>query len=61
LRFFRPTQKALFLSRPNRFTITCNLNGKVVQAFLPNPGRLLELLLPGTPVYLEQAENPGRK
>jgi sugar fermentation stimulation protein A len=60
LRFFRPTKKAFFLSRPNRFTITCSLNGKVVKAFLPNPGRLLELLLPGTPVYLEQAENPDR-
>lgn len=27
----------------------------MVRAFLPNPGRLLELLLPGTPVYLEKA------
>ena len=61
MRFFRPTKRAFFLSRPNRFTITCRLDGKVVQAFLPNPGRLLELLLPGAPVYLERAESPGRR
>jgi sugar fermentation stimulation protein A len=61
LRFFRPTKKAYFLSRPNRFTVRCRLDGKVVQAFLPNPGRLLELLFPGAPVYLERAESPGRR
>jgi sugar fermentation stimulation protein A len=61
LRFFRPTKRAFFVSRPNRFTITCRLDGKVVQAFLPNPGRLLELLLPGAPVYLEHSMSPGRR
>jgi len=58
--FFGPTEKALFISRPNRFVLTCNLRGKAVNAFLPNPGRLSELLFPGTPVYLEKTFNPNR-
>ena len=41
--------------------MTCTLNGKVVEAFLPNPGRLWELLLPDAPVYLEEAKDPCRQ
>jgi len=43
------------LERPNRFTLICRLHDKAVKAFLPNPGRLWELLLPGAEVYLERA------
>ena len=60
MRFFGPTEKALFISRPNRFVLTCNLRGKTVNAFLPNPGRLSELLLPETSIYLEKTSNPNR-
>jgi sugar fermentation stimulation protein A len=60
LKFFGQTEKAFFISRPNRFTITCRLDGAVVNAFLPNPGRLWELLLPGAPVYLERVKDPSR-
>jgi sugar fermentation stimulation protein A len=35
--------------------------GRVVSAHLPDPGRLRELLLPGTPLWLEPARNPERK
>ena len=59
-RFFGPTEKALYLSRPNRFVLICRLRGKTVNAFLPNPGRLSELLLPDTPIYLEKTSNPNR-
>ena len=59
-RFFGATEKALFISRPNRFVLICKLGGKTVRAFLPNPGRLSELLLPDTPVYLEKTSNPNR-
>jgi sugar fermentation stimulation protein A len=59
-KFFGPTEKAFFTSRPNRFVLTCRLRGKKVNAFLPNPGRLSELLLPETPVYLEKTSNPNR-
>lgn len=43
---------ARFVSRPNRFLVKCDLDGLVVEAFLPNPGRLQELLLPGSNLYL---------
>lgn len=49
---FPQTRVAAFLARPNRFRVRCRLDGRTVSAFLPNPGRLRELLLPGRPVYL---------
>ncbi len=55
MRLFGATEKATYLKRPNRFTLVCRLNRRVVKAFLPNPGRLWELLLPGVPVYLEKS------
>jgi sugar fermentation stimulation protein A len=60
VKFFGPTEKAFFISRPNRFVLNCRLRGKPVNAFLPNPGRLSELLLPETPIYLEKTSNPDR-
>ncbi len=52
LRLFEGISTASFLSRPNRFTVRCEQEGRVIRAFLPNPGRLLELLLPGCRLYL---------
>jgi len=49
--------KGTFLRRPNRFTLVCKLKGKAVRAYLPNPGRMWELLLPGATVYLQR--NPS--
>ena len=57
MNLFNPTQKAAFLERPNRFTLLCSLQDKRVKAYLPNPGRMWELLLPGATVYLEKANN----
>jgi len=51
-----PIHKARFIGRPNRFLVVCDLGGKALQAYLPNPGRLRELLLPGRVLYL--VENP---
>ena len=40
----------------------CDLDGRVVRAYLPNPGRLAELLLPDSVMYLVESEpSPGRK
>jgi len=50
-------RKGHFLERLNRFVILCSLGRRTVRAYLPNPGRLWELLLPGRTVYLER--NPG--
>lgn len=55
----QPTQ---FLDRPNRFLVRCRLRGRTIRAFLPNPGRLHELLLPGSLVYvIEEPPSPTRK
>jgi sugar fermentation stimulation protein A len=45
--------KAVFLERPNRFLVRCIANGLgKINAYLPNPGRLWELLLPGAIIYI---------
>ena len=54
MQLFEQTEKATFLKRPNRFTLICALKGEKVRAFLPNPGRLWELLLPEAVVYLDE-------
>ena len=47
--------KARFISRANRFLVQCEAgHHKKIRAFLPNPGRLWELLLPGATVYLRR-------
>jgi sugar fermentation stimulation protein A len=61
LKLFGPAERAVFLRRPNRFVVLCNLHGKVIKAFLPNPGRLWELLLPHAPLYLEKSPHSDRK
>lgn len=58
-RFFGRILKGAFLERPNRFTVLFQREGMVERAFLPNPGRLWELLLPGKTLYLE--ENKSKK
>ena len=54
---------ATFVSRPNRFVVLCRLDsGEIVRAFLPNPGRLQELLLPNVAVFIVAATaSPERK
>ena len=52
LRLFNNSLEAEFLSRPNRFLIQCKWKKRILSAFLPNPGRLQELLLPGRRIYL---------
>jgi sugar fermentation stimulation protein A len=58
--FFGRTESAFFVRRPNRFTLVCRRGEGTVKAFLPNPGRLWELLLPGAVVYLEQSSGKGK-
>lgn len=47
-----------FLKRLNRFTVLSEVNGKIVKAYLPNPGRLWEILLPGRILYLCPQDPP---
>jgi sugar fermentation stimulation protein A len=61
-RFFHRTIRARFLRRPNRFLVQCKWKGRILSAFLPNPGRLQELLLPGCIIRLVREEKcQGRK
>lgn len=53
--------KGIFLSRPNRFVAHVFIDGREEVCHVKNTGRLKELLLPGTEVYLEHAPSPGRK
>ncbi|MEZ0344507.1 MAG: DNA/RNA nuclease SfsA [Caldimicrobium sp.] len=48
--------EASFLERLNRFVVKIEINGKKELAYLPNPGRLWELLLPGRVLLLSKSE-----
>ena len=52
-----PFQYGEFLERPNRFLTICQLNGRRVSAYIPNPGPMPDLLFPGVEVLLRH--NPG--
>ena len=52
---------AKLVERPNRFLGVVELNGKKVKAFIPNPGRMHELMVPGTRVYVIPKEGDHRK
>ncbi len=53
--------KAEFISRPNRFIAIVRINDEEIKVHVKNTGRCSELLLPGSVVYLEKADNPDRK
>jgi len=50
-------EKAIFKKRLNRFLIECLIKNEKIKAYLPNPGRLWELLLPRRELYL--IKNPA--
>ncbi len=52
---------AVFLERPNRFGAWVALQGRWEYVHVPDPGRLRELLVPGTAVWLRPAGTPGRR
>ena len=55
---FGPLTRGVFLQRDNRFRTQVRLDGDTgsVAAYLPNPGRLQELLVPGRTVLLRSAK-----
>jgi sugar fermentation stimulation protein A len=61
MRFPGPLVPATFLDRPNRFLGNVQINGRHVQCFIPNPGRMKELLHRGTKVYLLERISENRK
>jgi len=62
MHLFHHTIRARFVRRPNRFLVECKWRGVNLPAFLPNPGRLQELLLRGRLIHLVREEKfQGRK
>jgi len=51
----------VYTRRLNRFLTLVSLNGRAVLCFLPNPGRMEELLVPRVKVVLREAEGKHRK
>jgi len=51
--------KAIFIKRLNRFVVNVLLDGRITKCYLPNPGRLWELLLPGKTIYLKETKGHG--
>jgi len=47
-----PLISGRYLNRRNRFVVQVDMEGCSTFAYLPNPGRLWEILLPGTPLLL---------
>lgn len=43
---------ATFLRRLNRFVMELDHNGRTIQAYVPNTGRMSEFLVPGQPFFL---------
>ena len=52
---------AEFIDRPNRFLTRVRLDGKIVDSHLPDPGRLKELLKPGSKVLVKKENGLNRK
>lgn len=53
--------EAIFLKRPNRFVAECLVGDRIVQAHLPNPGRMWELLFPGRTMFLLPKVSEGMR
>lgn len=48
-------REAIFQARPNRFVIECRVDGRLIRASLPNPGRMMELLYPGVRLLITKS------
>jgi sugar fermentation stimulation protein A len=61
MRFNEPLIPAEFISRPNRFLGKVRIGEDQTECFIPNPGRMGELLRPKTRVYLTPRSTENRK
>lgn len=53
--------QGVFKKRLNRFLVLVNIAGSEIPCFLPNPGRMHELLIPGTKMILKETNDLKRK
>jgi sugar fermentation stimulation protein A len=61
LRFEAPLRPAIFTARPNRFLGEVEIDGCRVECYIPNPGRMEELLRPGAEAYVIERSGERRK
>ena len=54
-------RRAILIDRPNRFLGRVRLDEQVTEVFIPNPGRMFELMIPGNEVFLRENSGPHRK
>lgn len=57
--FLFPKVNGIFLSRVNRFLAQVEIDGKKTFAYLPNSGRLKEILLPRSEILLTPSDKPN--
>lgn len=53
--------QAVFLSRPNRFVAVIEVDGKEEVCHVKNTGRLKELLVAGSEIFVQYSKKPDRK
>ena len=58
--WIKEPEQATFLERLNRFACMVSLRGKTTKVYLPNSGRLEELLRPGAQVVVERRRDLGK-
>jgi sugar fermentation stimulation protein A len=61
LRFEEPLRPAVFTARSNRFLGEVEIDGRRAECYIPNPGRMEELLRPGAELYIIERRAEGRK
>ena len=50
-----------FIERPNRFLAHVEIDDQVEEVYVPNPGRMYELMIPGKQVFIRDNPAPHRK
>lgn len=58
---YKQIKKGKFISRPNRFIANVEIDGKEEVCHVKNTGRCKEILVPGAEVFVQKADNTGRK
>jgi len=53
--------KGIFSGRLNRFLALVKVKNEILPSFLPNPGRMKEILTPGADVILREVLKMNRK
>ncbi|WP_218059021.1 DNA/RNA nuclease SfsA [Orenia metallireducens] len=57
----RELKEGRLIIRENRFVAKVDLKGQEVKAYVPNPGRMEELMIPGTKVFVAHYPKAQRK